>query len=129
MNAKPKQALSAILAGLNLIGVSPSCRIFPRVVVLQHFHLCLLHNNAAHSVCSPPSRGEGLAVGVGVAGPSRVHQPRPPPRRFAPTLPTRGRVKTEFAARAAYTHRNAIYASSTYLANGGRSQQIRACGR
>src|SRR5262249_652573 len=48
--------------------------------------------SAPRSVCSPPPCGEGLGVGVGVAGPGRVHQLRPPPRRFAPTLPTRGRV-------------------------------------
>ena len=33
---------------------------------------------------------------------------RPPPRRFAPTLPTRGRVWTEFAACLIASHRNAL---------------------
>jgi hypothetical protein len=50
------------------------------------FHFCL-PKRSAYSVCSPPPCGEGLGVGV--------HQritARPPPRRFAPTLPTRGRV-------------------------------------
>src|SRR5215467_5960463 len=82
--------------------------------LLEHVRLCLKHVSATYSVCSPPPCGEGLGVGV--------HQritARPPPRRFAIAdakrrrssrlrtaaegrlcLPTRGRVKTEFAARA-----------------------------
>src|SRR5207302_629122 len=43
--------------------------------------------------------------GVVLLRDSRASQ-RPPPRRFAPTLPTRGRVKTEFAARADSTALN-----------------------
>src|SRR5262249_3892858 len=54
----------------------------------EHLHLCLMHSYAAHSVCSPPPCGEGLGVGVRL----RITA-RPPPRRFAPTLPTRGRVR------------------------------------
>src|SRR5262245_6047578 len=42
---------------------------------------------AAYSVCSPPPCGEGMGVGV-----LQRITARPPPRRFAPTLPTRGRV-------------------------------------
>src|SRR5260221_8304869 len=56
--------------------------------------LISVHERATISVCSPPPCGEGLGVGV--------HQwkiARPPPRRFAPTLPTRGRGNTELAAR------------------------------
>ena len=46
----------------------------------------------------PPPCGEGRppqagGVGVGVMLHSRAAKHRPPPRRFAPTLPTRGRVK------------------------------------
>src|SRR5262245_13085183 len=41
----------------------------------------------ANSVRSPPPCGEGLGVGV-----LQRITARPPPRRFAPTLPTRGRV-------------------------------------
>src|SRR5262249_58165316 len=43
---------------------------------------------AASAVCSPPPCGEGLGVGVR----QRITA-RPPPRRFAPTLPTRGSVR------------------------------------
>src|SRR5215467_5628858 len=67
----------------------------PLLRVLRVLSLC----PATRSVDSPPACGEGLGVWVAVAGPNRVHQLRPPPRRFAPTLATRGRVKTEFAAR------------------------------
>src|SRR5215831_15258730 len=78
---------------------------------LDGFHLFLMQNHVAHSVCSPPPCGEGLGVGV-----RQWITARPPPRRSAaklaqaaqaclraPTLPTRGRVKTEFAARAEST--------------------------
>src|SRR5262249_7394963 len=47
------------------------------------FYVCI----TARSVHSPPPCGEG--VGVGVRQPITA---RPTPRRFAPTLPTRGRV-------------------------------------
>src|SRR5262245_25128437 len=79
---------------------------------LEHVRLCLKHADAAYSVRSPPPCGEGLGVGV-----HRRLTARPPPRRFAIAdashrrswhqgrrpkaayaLPTRGRVKTEFAA-------------------------------
>src|SRR5262249_59393408 len=43
---------------------------------------------AASAVCSPPPCGEGLGVG----GRHRITA-RPPPRRFAPTLPTRRSVR------------------------------------
>src|SRR5262249_57460197 len=47
--------------------------------------------------------GEGLGVGV-----HWRTSARPPPRRFAPTLPTRGRVSTEFVARAVITARRPL---------------------
>src|SRR5262249_49754973 len=54
---------------------------------VPHFRLCLMQKQAAPSVYSPPPCGEGLGVGV-----LQRITARPPPRRFAPTLPTRGRV-------------------------------------
>src|SRR5215510_2106749 len=54
---------------------------------LKHVCLCLKRFSAPHSVCSPPPCGEGMGVGV-----LQRITARPPPRRFAPTLPTRGRV-------------------------------------
>src|SRR5215831_7622406 len=50
---------------------------------------CVLNGRQARS--APP------LVGRGWGGTRLAPQQRPPPRRFAPTLPTRGRVKTEFA--------------------------------
>src|SRR5262249_23256825 len=47
--------------------------------------------------------GEGLGVHWRTSA-------RPPPRRFAPTLPTRGRVSTEFVARAVITARRRLRA-------------------
>src|SRR5204863_7230795 len=52
------------------------------------FTVPLLHKHDARAGCSPPPHGEGSAV--------RVRQritARPAPRRFAPTIPTRGRVE------------------------------------
>src|SRR5258707_6087954 len=54
-----------------------------------------IDGHATISVCSPPPCGEGLGVGV-----LQQITARPPPRRFALTLPTRGRVGSEFTARA-----------------------------
>src|SRR5262249_61699409 len=79
-----------------------------RCAPLDLCRLWLRRNPAARSVCPPPPCGEGLGVGVR----QRITA-RPPPRRSAaklaqaaqawlraPTLPTRGRAKIEFAARA-----------------------------
>src|ERR1700730_17748575 len=78
---------------------TPACR-----GLVSHFKIC-------RKRASPQRAGEGLGVGVR----QRITA-RPPPRRSAaklaqaaqaclraPTLPTRGRVKTEFAARAEST--------------------------
>src|SRR5919109_5498931 len=78
---------------------------------LERVPFDLTHKSATHSVCSPPPCGEGVGVGVVLVRRESYVTARPPPRRHsapktrvnalkAPTLPTRGRVKTEFAARA-----------------------------
>src|SRR5258708_18698337 len=62
------------------------------------------------AICPPPPCGEGLGVGVVVV--ARGACPTTTPARLASlaTLPTRGRVKTEFAART----------DSSSLANGSK---------
>src|SRR5262249_43082846 len=85
---------------------------------LHGFHLFLMPNPVAPSRCSPPPGGEGVGGGV-----RQWITARPPPRRSAaklaqaaqaclraPTLPTRGRVKTEFAARAESTSPKSVLA-------------------
>src|SRR5262245_51353254 len=75
------------------MALPPAALFAVRRSELEHVRLCLKHVSPAYSVRSPPPFGEGLGVGVR----QRIAA-RPPPRRFAPTLPTRGRVKSEFAA-------------------------------
>src|SRR5262249_19323803 len=60
----------------------------------------LTQNSAVRSVCSPPPCGKGL--GWGSLSEAMLARNRTTPTRLASlaTLPTRGRVKTEFAARA-----------------------------
>src|SRR5262245_10814185 len=67
----------------------------------EHDRLHVKHVSAAYSVRSPPPCGEGSGVGVR----PRLTA-RPPPRRFAPTLPTRGMVETELAACTDFTSHN-----------------------
>src|SRR5262249_40664457 len=60
---------------------------------LEHVRLCLkLRWRRILGALPSPLWG-----GAGGGGPSAIAA-RPPPRRFAPTLPTRGRVRTELAA-------------------------------
>src|SRR5262249_36855767 len=63
----------------------------------------LKHVSAAYSGCSPPPCGEGLGVGV-----HRRITAGPPPRRFAPTLPTRGRVRPSSSLALIPVHVNAL---------------------
>src|SRR5262249_25675871 len=87
--------------------------------------LCLRHSEAAYSVHSPPPPNPGLpgfghfktcrkraspqpaGEGLGVGVRQRITA-RPPPRRFAPTLPTRGRVGPSSPFVLIPFHRNAF---------------------
>src|SRR6516225_1137960 len=71
---------------------------------LEHFQSCWTHDRAANSVCSlPPLWGRGGEGGSCCEAILVHHRTTPTPPAFAAlrraTLPTRGRVETELAAR------------------------------
>jgi hypothetical protein len=120
-------------AALRVLGVAEDRDAVARAAHCARAGSVLKHISATYSVCSPPQPNPGLpgyghlkicrkrtspqpaGEELGVRVQQRITG-RPPPRRHsasktrvnalkAPTLPTRGRVKTEFAARAGSTSR------------------------